>query len=288
MSFYLPVLSGAVCRGGRGDSELRWPPESLLVTPPPTTSARSGTSPRSSVTAPRSSLLKRSPPSPFFYFSFHMFVYLSPSFTWRTATPPPPPPTPSFLQANRSIAKNSSVGLLRIYICKWEPALLVDLQLSKQLKLTNNVGPHYFTNNRVSCALIYFANPYYLLSPAFMQLVEDNVLDPTQGLWLAEQHNVFRKKRSGRTLSFKTQNTELDLLFMPWGQKSFWACVHQRAVKSVHLLYSKNKTALLMGCRVQMSWFRFHTITYFTQHAKIYNPSLCKQYIVYKKALYFI
>lgn len=37
--------------------------------------------------------------------------------------------------------------------------LLVNLQLSKQLKLTNNVGPHYFTNNRVSCVLIYIANP---------------------------------------------------------------------------------------------------------------------------------
>lgn len=55
--------------------------------------------------------------------------------------------------------------------------LLVNLQLSKQLKLTNNVGPHYFTNNRVSCALIYIANPI-----AFMQLVEDNVLDQTHGL----------------------------------------------------------------------------------------------------------
>lgn len=43
--------------------------------------------------------------------------------------------------------------------------LLVNLQLSKQLKLTNNVGPHYFTNNRVSCVLIYIANPitFFLL-----------------------------------------------------------------------------------------------------------------------------
>ena len=106
-----------------------------------------------------SSLLKRSLPSPFpILVSICLFISL----------PLPLTTQPLFfflLQANRSIAKNSSVGLLRIYICKWEPMLLVNLQLSKQLKLTNNVGPHYFTNNRVSCALIYIANPitFFLL-----------------------------------------------------------------------------------------------------------------------------
>lgn len=53
--------------------------------------------------------------------------------------------------------------------------LLVNLQLSKQLKLTNNVSPHYFTNNRVSCALIYIAKPITFF-------LEDNVLDLAEGL----------------------------------------------------------------------------------------------------------
>lgn len=59
--------------------------------------------------------------------------------------------------------------------------LLVNLQLSKQLKLTNNVGSYYFTNNRVLVTDLY-CQPHYLLSPAFKQLVEDNVLDYNQGL----------------------------------------------------------------------------------------------------------
>lgn len=105
-----------------------------------------------------SSLLKRSLPSPFpILVSICLFISLPLSLATQ--------PLFVLLQANRSIAKNSSVGLLRIYICKWEPMLLVNLQLSKQLKLTNNVGLHYFTNNRVPCALIYIANPitFFLL-----------------------------------------------------------------------------------------------------------------------------
>lgn len=100
-----------------------------------------------------SSLLKRSLPSPFsILVSICLFISLP------SQPPRAPPPFFFLLPANRSIAKNSSVGLLRIYICKWEPVLLVNLQLSKQLKLTNNVGPHYFTNNRVSHVLIHTAN----------------------------------------------------------------------------------------------------------------------------------
>lgn len=58
----------------------------------------------------RSSLL--SDPS-VFYFGFHLFVYLEP-----LTAPPPQPPFLFLLPANRSAAKNSSAGLLRIYICK--------------------------------------------------------------------------------------------------------------------------------------------------------------------------
>lgn len=83
-----------------------------------------------------SSLLKRSHPS---LFSILVSICL---FISLTLSPGTQPPFFFCLQANRSVAKNSSVGLLRIYICKWMPMLLVDLPLSKQLKLTNNVGPH--------------------------------------------------------------------------------------------------------------------------------------------------
>lgn len=62
-----------------------------------------------------SSLLKRSLPSPFpILVSICLFISLPLPLT----TQPPPPFFFLLLQANRSIAKNSSVGLLRIYICK--------------------------------------------------------------------------------------------------------------------------------------------------------------------------
>lgn len=165
MSFYLLVLTAAICRGEvetvavcSGEVRSFWcwqKPSSSSIHPPllgrhftPELCLRSC-----------SSLLKQPLPS---LFSILVSICLFISLPLSLAT------QPLFfflLQANRSIAKNSSVGLLRIYICKWEPMLLVNLQLSKQLKLTNNVGPYYFTNNRVSCALIYIANPitFFLL-----------------------------------------------------------------------------------------------------------------------------
>lgn len=119
----------SVCSGEVGSCRL--PPPHLTVT-----------SPLSSATAPaRHSSI---PSISVSYFSFHMFVYSAFTFSPCAAHPPIPSLHPpfsvfaSFGTQTEALPRTALLACFGICICKWEPALLVDLQLSKQPKLTNS------------------------------------------------------------------------------------------------------------------------------------------------------
>lgn len=81
-----------------------------------------------------------------------------------------------------------------------------------------------------------------------MQLVEDNVLDLTQGLWLVKQHNVLRKKRSC-PLSLQIYEGKTQAWFTFCALKLKELISLSKYCKSIYILCSIKKTPLLISCK---------------------------------------